>query len=209
MTNRRHIGRREGGFILAEVLVSLILISMTLAIVATTLTFGRRVADAGRVRERVIDAMTGIHVLSEWLGSAVPARQIEAGGSQRALFNGQAEHLTFLTLSGGDAQPGGILAVTIAFARSDRDGALLFMAAPLGIGQTTPTGQAVEQQVLVQQVAAAQFRYFGSLAEGEAPGWRDEWKDASRLPDLVALRAQVGLGPRVETMDLRFRVIPH
>lgn len=205
---RRHgTDSSQGGFVLAEALLCVILISLTLALVGTTLTFGRRLADAGRGRERIAQVSTGAQALADWLSRALAVPQIAAGGGRRVLFDGQAGRLSFMTLSQGDAQPGGILAVTVAFAGSEagRTGAFVFVAAPVLVGARSPS-TAAREQVLIDHVVTGRFRYFGSPADGEAPQWLDHWTQASRLPDLVALDATVALGPRQETIELKFPV---
>ncbi len=210
MSRRQRRSSSQSGFVLAEALLCVILIALTVALVATTLTFGRRVADAGRGRERIAQMSTGVQALTGWLARAVSVQQIGAGGGRRVLFEGQAGRLSFLTLSQGDAQPGGILAVTVTFAghATGGTGALVFVAAPVPVGTLSPSA-GLGEQVLIGHVVTGQFRYFGAPADGGAPQWLDRWTQASRLPDLVALHATLALGPRHETVDLTFRVFAH
>jgi Tfp pilus assembly protein PilV len=209
MTPRRSNSRPDSGFVLLEALVSLTLLAMTVALVATTLSFGRRIADAGRARERIADAMTGVHVIADWLGRTLPAREAGAGGNMRVLFDGNPTQLTFRTLSNGDTQPGGVLAISVAFTRPGQalSGALVFTSKSVAAGTLDLAGGRAEPQVLVGHVIEARFRYFGSPAESEPPTWRENWTDAARLPTHVALRLQLSVGSRVEAMDLTFRVM--
>src|SRR6478736_2947341 len=52
-------GARTGGFILLEVLVGLILLSLTLGLFALMLGFASRVAEAGRLRDRGAEIAIG------------------------------------------------------------------------------------------------------------------------------------------------------
>jgi hypothetical protein len=205
--NRRRKSCSQDGFVLAEALLCVVVIALTVALVGTTLTFGRRVADAGRGRERIAQVSTGAQALGDWLARALAVEQNAAGGGRRVLFEGQAGRLSFLTLSQGDAQPGGILAITVTFAgqATGGTGALLFVAAPLPVGSFSPSA-GLGEQVLISHVVTGRFRYFGAPADGEAPRWLDHWTQASRLPDLVALNATLALGHRHETIDLTFPV---
>jgi general secretion pathway protein J len=199
-----------GGFVLLEALVALILISMTLALFATSLNLGRRMIETGRVHDRAADVTTGLDAMAGWIASALPLKETRPNGEAITLFQGRPGGLSFLTLSNGDAQPGGMLAVTISFAglgSSQRTGAVVFDAVPLAVGQAAAlaTGGA-QGQVLFANVASIQFSYFGSLMEGAPARWHDEWKDATRLPRLVALRAGLNTKGRPEVVDLTFRV---
>jgi general secretion pathway protein J len=202
-------GSGADGFVLLEALVALILISMTLALFATSLTLGRRVVETGRVHDRAADVTTGIDAMAGWIASALPLKETRQNGEAITLFEGRTNGMSFLTLSNGDAQPGGMLAVTIGFAgvgSPQGAGAVVFDAVPLAVGQAAalPTGGA-RGQVLFANVVSLQFSYFGSLMEGAPARWHDEWKDATHLPRLVALRAGLNKG-RPEFVDLTFRV---
>jgi hypothetical protein len=203
-------GSGAGGFVLLEALVALILISMTLALFGASLTLGRRVVESGRVHDRAADVTTGLDAMAGWIASALPLKETRQNGEAITLFEGRMNGMSFLTLSNGDAQPGGMLAVTIGFAgpgSSRGTGVAVFDAVPLAVGQAAAlsTGGA-QGQVLFANVVSLQFSYFGSLMEGTPARWHDEWKDATRLPRLVALRAGLNTKGRLEFVDLTFRI---
>jgi hypothetical protein len=54
-------------------------------------------------------------------------------------------------------------------------------------GLVAPAGAAERSRSLVDGVGAMRIRYFGSLRDGDDPGWRDAWPAPDRLPDLVTL----------------------
>ena len=208
MTSRAQVIEKTGGFVLVEALVALILISLILSLFALTLTFGRKVADAGRVRDRMTEIATGTAVLSGWLARARPIVQPRAEGQPRILFDGSASRLSFTTLSNGDTQPGGILAVTINFEESgaQNTGTMVFDTSLIPAGTTSlPVPETGE--ILMRYVASAKFSYFGSLQEGDPARWHDEWRDAPRLPRVIALRTNVRLNQRLETFDTTFRIV--
>lgn len=206
MTSRGQVIKRTGGFVLVEALVALILISLILSLFALTLTFGRRIADAGRMRDRMTEVATGTAVLSGWLARARPITQPRPEGEPRILFEGLASRLSFTTLSNGDTQPGGILAVTINFEESgaQNTGTIIFDTSLVPVGTASlPVPNTGE--ILMRYVTSAKFSYFGSLQEGDPARWHDEWRDAPRLPRLIALRTNVRLNQRLETFDVTFR----
>jgi general secretion pathway protein J len=201
--------RDAAGFVIVEALVALILISMTLALFATTLTFARRVADAGGLRERLADAATGVDAMAGLLAGALPVREPTPTGQTRVLFEGRPDALSFVTLSSGETQAGGMLAVTIGFAAGrQRSGpGVFFSSSPIGL--TTPpslTPAGIPLQPLSRKMMPLQFSYFGSPVEGRPVRWHDEWANATRLPRLVGLRAGLDRNGRMEIVDLRFPV---
>jgi general secretion pathway protein J len=206
--NRRHTGTNDG-FILLEALVSIILLSMVLVLFATTLTFARRVAAAGNGRDSISETSMGVNTISQWLASAVPARDIGSGGEGAARFDGRGSQLSFVTLSNGDTQPGGMLAVTVSLVPPIRGqlGALAFSSSPVKIG-ASPVALPVEQhQVLIGNVSGAEFRYFGAPNEGNIPAWHRAWANAARLPIAVGLRVATENKGRTEHFDLTFRIV--
>jgi hypothetical protein len=124
------------------------------------------------------------------------------------LFDGNGHRLSFVTLGNGETQPGGMLAVTIAFAAPDRNhaGAIVFASSPVKPGMA-PYAPVADQQVLVGNITDARFSYFGSPREETPTAWHREWKDASRLPTMVVLRANIEQKGRMETLDLSFRIM--
>ena len=208
MTSGR-TSREDAGFIVVEALVAMVLLVFTLGLVAALLHLGQRVADRGRGRDDLSHLATGSDALSGWLASAAAVRPVRPTGRGPVLFEGRADRLSFLTESTGDAQPPGMLAVTVGFATSgtfDRAGALLFDAAPLGLGDTT-LPDLPARLPLQTHVVSAQFSYFGSPGDGMPAEWRQDWTGAARLPRLVALRVQVETGQRVENLAWTYRIM--
>ncbi|AWN43731.1 hypothetical protein [Methylobacterium durans] len=200
--------RRQQGFVIAEALVALLLLALTLGLAANVFSFGRRIAQAGQGRDVLARTVAGSGALGGWLAAAAPIRTVTPTGPGPVLFEGRPDRLTFVTASRGDVQPAGLLAVTVGFNGRDRDartGSILFDVAPLAVGEALLPDQ-VAREPLIARVAAARFRYFGALAEDRPAAWYDDWTDATRLPELVQLRANLDLGGRIEPLDLSFRL---
>src|SRR6478609_1277300 len=88
MTVGTHSGARTGGFILLEVLVGLILLSLTLGLFALTLGFASRIAEAGRLRDRGAEIAVGAAAISGWLAGALPLIQPRATERPLVMFEG-------------------------------------------------------------------------------------------------------------------------
>ncbi|GAU80523.1 hypothetical protein [Bosea sp. BIWAKO-01] len=201
-------GGRTGGFILLEVLVGLILLSLTLGLFALTLSFASKVAEAGRLRDRGAEIAVGAAAISGWLAGALPLVQPRATERPLVMFEGLADRVSFVTLSNGDAQPGGILAITIASENTGTQGAgaLVFGSSLMSIGAAALSAQNTGE-VLARGVASATFSYFGAREEGAPGRWHDEWRNSERLPRLVSLRVRVIVERRFEEFELNFPII--
>jgi general secretion pathway protein J len=191
----------HAGFVLVEGLVTLMLVTMTVSLFATMLTFGRRVADAGRLRQHLVDMATGTDALTGWLAGAVALREA-ARPDAKVLFDGGGKRLSFVAASQGDVQRGGLMGVTVAF----EGGALVFDVAPIALGSVSLPNPG-PRHALWRDVTSLTFSYFGSPAEGVPARWQDEWRDAARLPRLVAVRAALAMENRVERVSLTFRIV--
>ncbi|MGO4737544.1 hypothetical protein AB4099_13430 [Bosea sp. 2KB_26] len=209
MTEGSHSGDRTSGFVLLEVLVGLVLLSLTLGLFALTLSFASRVAEAGRLRDRGAEIAVGAAAISGWLAGALPLVQPRATERPLVMFEGLADRVSFVTLSNGDAQAGGILAITIASENTGAQGAgaLVFGSALMSIGAAALSVQNTGE-VLARGVVSATFSYFGSLEEGAPGRWHDEWKNSERLPRLVNLHVRVIVQRRLEDFELNFPIIP-
>lgn len=208
MTGDRRASGKTAGFVLLEVLVGLTLLSLMLGLFALTLGLASRVADAGRARAEIVEAATGATVLSAALASALPLGQASAQGPARILFEGSAKELSFLTLSNGDALSGGIRAITIAIeeAGARRAGVVVFHSSLVPIG-TLALKAGGQGETLIRDVASARFSYFGSSDSAAPEQWRDEWKNAERLPRLVALRGRQFVNRKLEYFEVISRVL--
>lgn len=209
MTRGAQSGARTGGFVLLEVLVGLVLLSLTLGLFALMLGFASRVAEAGRLRDRGAEIAIGAAAISGWLAGALPLVQPRATERPLVMFEGLNDRVSFVTLSNGDAQAGGILAITIARETSGAQGAgaLVFNSSLMSIGAAAlPVQNGGE--VLARGVSSAAFSYFGSLEERSPERWHDEWRNSERLPRLVNLRVRVIVARRLEDFELNFPIIP-
>jgi hypothetical protein len=202
MTGLRGAKAREGGFVLLEALVVLVLLSMTLGLLASMLNFGRRVAERGGMRDRAVSLANGSDAIAAWLASAAPIREIRQGLPGPVLFEGRSDRVSFLSVSSGETQPSGLLAITFGFSSA---GTLVFDAMPMAVGERQLPDMTA-RQVLLDHVVSARLSYFGSPTEGAPEKWYDVWTASVRLPRLVALRAQVDLDRRVSEIDLNYRV---
>jgi general secretion pathway protein J len=191
----------NAGFVLVEGLVTLMLVTMTVSLFATMLTFGRRVSDAGRLRQQLVDMATGTDALAGWLAGAVALREAPRPDA-KVLFDGGGRRLSFVAASQGDVQRGGLMVVTVAF----EGGALVFDVAPIALGSVSLPNPG-PRHALWTDVTSLTFSYFGSTAEGAPAQWQDEWRDAARLPRLVAVRAALAMESRVERVSLTFRIV--
>jgi general secretion pathway protein J len=206
MTVGCHDCSRSGGYVLVEALAALMLIALTLATLSSAMSFGRRVVSAGKAPEAIVSFAAGTDAISNWLAGALPVRERRSGTEGSVLFRGGPAEISFVTLSNGDVQPGGMLAIRLAHYRG-RGGMVVFAALPLRPGFPKLHPDPISSDLpLLRGVDEVRFSYFGSLNAEDPPAWHEWWSDALNLPLVVRMRGAVTFNQQREAVDLLFRI---
>jgi general secretion pathway protein J len=180
-------GRRgEEGFTLIEVLVSLVLLALVLALLSGVVGFARGTWDAtARLdREAGYDVAGGF--LRARLGEAVPLFEPAAGGAMRVAFQGSSDSLSFVAASPNGPQGAGLYRFMLERGSAiNTTRTLLVRLAPYQPKASGPG--TLEDHVLAENVDAVAFRYFGRKDRRAEPTWQDTWTRTDALPDLVEM----------------------
>jgi general secretion pathway protein J len=200
----------EQGFSLMEMLVSLVILALILAFLPGAFRLARQVWTATAMLDRDSGRDAGLDFLETRLAEAMPLFEPGKAGLVNILFGGTKDGVRFVAPSRNGPAGGGIYRYSIEL--RPRDGAassLVVQVAPyLGLGQGAST-PAAEEQVLVDDVTKAEFRYFGHHELRQAPTWQLDWKRTDALPDLVELnitrRRAGGITSRSIVTELRLR----
>ena len=74
----------------------------------------------------------------------------------------------------------------------------LFRPAPKDEEQAKP----LEERELVAKVKALHFRYFGRQSDSNEAAWHSDWKDQSKLPQLIGVTVSFNENDRRQWPDL-------
>jgi general secretion pathway protein J len=208
---------REAGFSLVELLVSLVLLSMVAALLASGLTLGQRVW--GRSEERaqasraMFDAQTA---LRRMLDNMQPLRS-GSEGSRAVEFRGSADELDAIVPLPPHIGLGGLYRLHLFRNRPARRLDLTLYAYERGMKTaeqgTKTVDDAAALTTLVNDIDGMELRYFGKVRGEETPNWRNAWQGQEELPALISIRitgAKAGvvwpellIAPRVKPVDWR------
>jgi general secretion pathway protein J len=223
---------QEAGFSLIELLVSLALLGMVAAILASGLSLGqgswRRSEEKAQASRSMFDAQTALRRLVENMqplrsgsqGSGSQGLRSQASGSQgsgsqdlRAIeFRGSADELDGIVPLPPHIGLGGLYRLHLFRDRSARRLDLTLHAyeprseAASGDDETGLT-------TLASEIDSLELRYFGKAKGEETPNWRNEWQDQEELPSLISIKVRgekIGvvwpellISPRVKPVDWR------
>jgi general secretion pathway protein J len=188
--------RNQSGFTLVELLVSLTLLVVMLALLNSSLRFGRRVWEATDHVERTQDIAAVRTLLKQRLAEALPLVKSDERGVQTAIFQGTSNQLTFASpLPNRDGRPAGLYSATLSVVQSQNTGLpmlnLDFKPILAGAGPATSMDHA---PILLGGATQLTIRYFGVAPKEREPRWFDEWRERIELPSLVALDVQFPSG---------------
>jgi len=179
----------EQGFSLMEMLVSLVILALILALLPGAFRLARQVWTATAMLDRDSGRDAGLDFLETRLAEAMPLFEPGKAGLVNILFGGTKDGVRFVAPSRNGPAGGGIYQYSIEL--RPRDGAassLVVLVSPYLGPQVQGAGApAAEEQVLADDVVNAEFRYFGRHQLRQASTWQGEWKRTDALPDLVEL----------------------
>lgn len=176
--------RRAAGFTLIELLVGLTL----MALITTALSGALRIGLAGT--QTVTARAEGLEELR--LAQGFIRRQLASArpvlwtrdNKVRAAFKGGASAVQFIAVL-PDRRVGPALH-QLAIGLSN-NALVLQRRITSGDTQEFSVATTVERDVLVAGVAKLRFAYYGATAGADAAGWRDDWIDQPRLPQLIRI----------------------
>lgn len=191
--------RRQSGFTLIELMVSLTLLGLVVAVLAGAVRTG--LFGAGVVDERsqaIGDIRLAHGLIRRQLETARPVIWPEGRG-QRVAFDGRGEAVDFLTVISPQPGLGGPYA-----ARLTRDGDALVLLLRLTSGDTEKFdfSRNVERTVLLEGVTGIHFAYFGATAKDAIAKWQPSWTARADLPQAVRVQVDFAEGRRAAWPEL-------
>jgi prepilin-type N-terminal cleavage/methylation domain-containing protein len=207
---KRHafLSAQQAGFSLVELLVSLVILGMVGALLASGLRLGQRVW--GRSEERaqaareMFDAQAALRRLFD---DMQPLRS----GSQDARiieFRGGADDIEGVVPLPGIGL-GGLYRLHLFWKRSERRLDLDFQAYERG---GAAGANEANLTTIASEIDSMELRYFGKALGEETPEWHREWRGQEELPALISIKInsardvawpELLIAPRVKAVDWR------
>ncbi|HEX3096507.1 MAG TPA: prepilin-type N-terminal cleavage/methylation domain-containing protein [Usitatibacter sp.] len=184
--------RRQSGFTLIELVVALVLLGAMMSLLYSGLTFALRSWDAGDANgRRAADRRLGENFLRRELSETFPMRWKDATALRYA-FDGQDQVLRFVSTRAAGVAQGGLALVQVDVEADPKDPKAknLVMRRAVAAGDVADFSSLdrVDPTLLVENVDAVAFSYFGSENDFVEPKWSDQWQIQSRMPAMIRVR---------------------
>jgi general secretion pathway protein J len=209
----RDDGWGEAGFTLIEVLVSLILLTLVLALLAGGVRFARGTWEAAaRLEEQTGSEMAEAFIAAR-LGEAMALYEQHSAGTVRVVFHGTAYALSFVAPAPNGPAGAALYryALEVTPGAGPGRGTLIVKLAPFQAKQAETAAEwAVQQHMLLRNLKSVAFRYFGRSRLDAEPAWHTAWTRADATPNLVEMTVARDAGhggPISLTVALRLQTV--
>jgi general secretion pathway protein J len=189
---------REAGFTLIEMVVAMTILGTMLMLLYSGLSFALRSWDAGDVNGRLtMDRRIGENFLRREVSELFPMRWKDPV-TLKVAFEGDSRHMRFVSSRPAGIALGGLALVSLEVEDDPRNR----RARHLVMRRAMPDDEArdfgplekSEPSILIANVDAVGFSYFGAENDFAEPKWTDDWRFTSRVPQMVRLRVKTAEG---------------
>jgi len=198
----------EAGFSLAELLVSLVIISMVGALLASGLNLGQRVWARSEQRAQAAREMFDAQAALRRLFDDMQPLRSSSQDPRTIEFRGSADEIEGVVPLPSIGL-GGLYRLHLFWRRSERRLDLDFHVYQRG---RETGGNETNLTTLASEIDNMEIRYFGKATGEQAPGWHNEWRGQQELPALISLKVtsakdvawpELLIAPRVKAVDWR------
>jgi general secretion pathway protein J len=183
-------GDKEAGFSLVELLVSLTLLAMILALLPGAFRTGKRGWETASVIERRAAGDASIDYLRHRIAEAAPLFDKDESGRSRLAFSGGSQDLSFVAPAPSGPVGGGLYRFTLTAQPRAGAGSFALVLRMVPYRQQEPQFASVpSEHVLMPAIGSFHLRYFGIQNEKELARWSDTWPRQDQLPVMIELQA--------------------
>jgi prepilin-type N-terminal cleavage/methylation domain-containing protein len=189
MSDRHHTTGTDSGFTLLEVLVSLVLLSLTAALLTESLRAGRTALNAvSRINTIMPVAATQTYLRQALAQAQMQPRNATANNADLN-FTGMPQSVAFNTTYAPQGQFEGLYRVEIALTTPDQRGVFdLNLVQVLWRPPASNPPELIKRATqLIGNVTSVDFAFYGDMDDNAGAIWHNQWSHPIKLPTMVAL----------------------
>lgn len=176
------------GFTLLELLIAITLLGLIMAALFGGLRLAARSWDAGELR---VDRATHLRAITRFLKNELngiyPMRWRKATTPTIA-FIGEKDSIQFIGQLPTHFGVGGLRLISFSMESQDKTQALIMKTSERHTDDVDFASlEAAEKTILMEDVEAMEFSYFGAETLEAEPKWFTRWQDPQRLPTLIKM----------------------
>jgi general secretion pathway protein J len=187
--------RAARGFTLLELLVAMTLLGLLAGLLFGGLSFGVRVWEMGDAElQKMAELQIAQGLIRRLISRARISDLAEIEDDDAAIFEGTADAVRFVGPAPAQSLPGGLYRLSLRADDVSGKSRLVMSwqllepdARKAGADGNKDENKDENVVVLVENIAAVSFGYFGAAQEGGDSQWRDRWEDSPGLPQLVRI----------------------
>lgn len=197
--------RQVTGFTLVELLLSITLMSILLALTYTGLRAATRSSQSGELMLAASGELRASHqFIRRQLNQMLPLSfgETEDSESLRIVFEGDSRHIKYVAPMPGYLGSGGPQVQLIEIANGDNGEAVVQFSHALLQGFEEDRLYDRDPVILLEGINSAGFEFLDVDEEGELTGWTANWEQPERLPVAVRLNLEFSGESKLHWPDL-------
>lgn len=178
------MARRDGGYTLIEMMVSLIIVAMAGAAMLAGVTTARHVWEHADTATTAGETVSGAQMLlRQRIERAYPATRYDKIPTYADFF-GAENSVMFLAPERDIHAPSALVRYTLALAQNGD----LVLSSLSDVAADPKAGG--HPMILLHNVQQLDIGYFGVVPPDKAPAWHDQWQGRQVLPQVMRIRVQ-------------------
>ena len=179
--------RSQAGFTLLELLIAMTLMSMVLVLLYGGLRIATQGWDVGEQRaERLNEISLVQDFIRRQLHQSLTLFSDDKKRGEVVVFTGEPERISVIAPLLAYLGLGGLYVLDLSFSREGEAGQLRMRWYPYRPTQPEK-GDEGSETVLLENVDALQWAYFGAEQDDKIPSWHERWQSTRQRPTLVRL----------------------